>query len=156
MSLVTAGPLSPGTLEGLMRRLAIPLLLLLTTLSLGATLPPPASTLGFQGGWFAKDPKDGSCLYLRIDQERRSGGRVFSLQGTDTEATEWCEGESRMRGLAVLELDNHLATTVVWWCIPDQADIRKFEPNSLDYDTANDTITDSSGAVFHRQRLLIR
>ena len=139
-----------------MRRVVTIPLLLMTVLSLGASLPTASSSLGFQGVWFAKDPNDGSCLYLRIDRVRRSEGRVFSLQGTDTETTEWCEGESRMQGLGVLDPDSHLATTAVWWCIPDEVDTRYFEPDSLDYDASNDTVVDTSGAVFHRQRLLIR
>jgi len=139
-----------------MPRLIIIPPIVLAMLLLGASPPTLSSSHGFEGGWFAKGQSDGSCLYLRIVQKRHSAGHVFSLQGTDSDTSEWCVGESRMEGLGVLDAESHLVTTAVWWCNPDNEQMRYFEPNSLEYDSATDTLIDSTGAVFHRQRLLLK
>jgi hypothetical protein len=140
-----------------MRRLIIALTILLAVLLLGASLSPTSSSdTNFQGAWYAKDATDGSCRFFRITQERRSAGRVFSIRGTDSSLSELCQGTWRIQGLGVLDQESRLVTTSVWWCMPEAADLRYFEPDSLVYDSATDTISGSEGTVYHRQRLLIR
>jgi hypothetical protein len=44
----------------------------------------------------------------------------------------------------------------VRWCLSDEAEVLYFPSDSLRYDGEEDTITDSAGAVYHRQRFLAR
>ena len=140
-----------------MRRLVVVPVMFLAMSSLSLAFPPDDSpNLDFEGCWNAKDPSDGGRLTLHIVEESRSGGRVFSILGTDFEPGDWCEGESRMKALAVLSAESHLATSTVWWCLPDGADVVYFRSDSLHYDASDDTITNSIGAVYHRERFLAR
>jgi hypothetical protein len=140
-----------------MRRLAVvPVMLLAMALLPQDFLPDDAPNLDFEGCWNAKDPIDGGRLHLHIVEESRSGGRVFSILGADYEPGDWCEGESRMKALAVLSAESHLVTSTVWWCLPDGADVVYFRSDFLHYDASDDTITDSMGAVYHRERFLAR
>ena len=131
--------------------------ILLGALLLAMDVPTSATPrLRFEGCWNAKDPADGSHLHLRIVEESRSDGRVFLIQGRDNRSGEWCEGDSKTQELGVLTPGGDLATSTVRWCIADEAKILYFQTNSLRYDAEEDTITDSAGAVYHRQRLLAR
>ena len=140
-----------------MHRLAVVPVMLLAMLLLPPALPQDDSPdLGFEGCWNAKDPIDGGRHNLHIVEESGSGGRVFSILGTDYDPGDWCEGKSRMNALAVLSATSHLATSTVWWCLPDGADVVYFRSDSLHYDPSDDTITDSMGAIYHRERFLAR
>ncbi len=140
-----------------MPRRAFILAVLLATFVVAAAAPTaPTVSHGYQGAWYAKDLADGSCLHMRIAQTRRSADRVFSIYETDSDASDWCDGMSRMEGLGVLDDEGVLDTTAVHWCMPNADAVRYFQSDSLRYDPSADTITDSAGTLYQRERLLER
>ena len=138
------------------RRTFILAILFAAFLVAAAAHPALTASHGYQGAWYAKDPIDGSCLHMRIAQIGRSGERVFSIQEVDSDASDWCQGKSRQQGLGVLDHQGLLVTTAVHWCMPNANEVRYFQSGSFSYDPSADTITDSAGTVYQRERLLIR
>jgi hypothetical protein len=140
-----------------MNRLLVVLGALVPVLLLAADLPPvrlPSPSI--EGVWYAKDPRDGSCLHMQITKAPRSGERVYMLVGSDRSAPSWCPEGSRMQGIGVMQPEGLLLTSVVLWCMPDASELRYFHSDALRYDPQADTISDAEGVAFHRQVLLGR
>jgi hypothetical protein len=130
---------------------------LLPIVLLAADLPAVHSrSLGIEGIWNAKDPRDGSCLRLQVTKVARSGDRVYAITGSDRLAADWCPGGARMQGIGVLEPEGLLITSAVYWCNPTGPDPRYFRSDALRYDPESDTISSAAGASYHRQVLLRR
>jgi len=122
-------------------------------LLLAAAIPATASSRHpFRGNWKGTDTFDQSNMTLSIVEESRSGGQVFTIRGTDDRTGQWCGGPAKMQGLGVLDGDNSVALSLVWWCLPAGSTILYFLDDTLTYDPSTDTISDNSLTTFHRAR----
>lgn len=104
----------------------------------------------FIGNWKGIDQFDGSNLTLWIVEEANSGGKVFEVRGRDDQTGQWCGGPARSEAVGVLERENSVAVSFVWWCLPDGSSVIPFVEDTLSYDPVTDTITINDGTVFHR------
>jgi hypothetical protein len=136
-----------------MKRSVLIIVALCATLLLVAVLPVAASTRNrFRGNWRGIDAFDGSNLRLQIVEESRSGGKVFELRASDDRTGQWCGGPAQMRAIGVLEGENSIAVSMVWWCLPAGSNVLYFYPDTYSYDLSTDTITSTDGTVYQRGR----
>lgn len=133
-----------------MKRFTI-ILAFTAVLLLAAALPDGiTNSQPFIGNWKGIDPFDGSNLTLWIVGEARSGGQVFELRENDDRTGPWCSGPAEMRAVGVLEGENSIAASMVWWCLPAGSDVLYFISDTFNYDPVTDTITSTDGTVFYR------
>jgi hypothetical protein len=136
-----------------MKRFMTISLVISAVLLLALALPAGASTSHpFRGNWKGTDTYDQSNLTLWIVEEARSGGSVFEIRGHDDRTGPWCGGQAKMRGLGVLEDDSSIAVSMVWWCLPAGSNILYFLSDTLTYDSSTDTVSDTTGVIYSRQR----
>ena len=139
-----------------MKQLRIFMLLLPLAVLAADVHPTSTSDRRIEGAWYGKDPRDQSCLHLQITKVPRAEEKVYSLVGSDRDARSWCQGASRMQGIGVMQPDGLLIASLVFWCMPDAAELEYFHTDALRYDPATDTIDDDEGVTYHRQVLLSR
>ena len=136
-----------------MKRIKLSAVALSIALLLAAALPAAASSRHpFRGNWKGTDVFDGSNVVLWIVEESHSGGQVFGIRGTDDRTGQWCGKPAKMQALGVLEGENYIAVSMVWWCLPEGSNILYFLSDSLTYDPSTDTTTDGSGSIYYRTR----
>lgn len=104
----------------------------------------------FIGNWKGIDPADGSNLTLWIVEEANSGGKVFDIRGQDDRTGQWCGGPARSEAIGVLEGENSVSVSLIWWCLPNGSTVLYFYPDTLSYDPVAETITSNDGTVYHR------
>jgi hypothetical protein len=131
----------------------VTILALCAIVALVAVLPAAASSRNpFRGDWKGIDAFDGSNVRLQIVEQSRSGGQVFHLRARDDRTGPWCGPAAEMTGVAVLEGDNVLTASMVWWCLPEGSNILYFLPDTLIYDPSFDKITGADGTIYTRAR----
>jgi len=136
-----------------MKRSTLIILALCAMLLVAAVVPAAASTRHpFRGVWRGVDVWDESNITLRFVEESRSGGQVFDIRGHDDRTGDWCGGAAEVRAVGVLEDENVLAASIVWWCLPDGSNVVYFLPDHFSYDPSTDTLTTDDGSVYHRGR----
>jgi hypothetical protein len=129
-----------------------PLILLAVCVMLLLAAAPLAGRHPFRGLWRGTDVFDGSTITFRIIEEARSGGRVFTVNGSDDRTGPWCGGTGEMEAIGVLEGENSMAVSLVWWCLADPSSSFYFLSDTFVYDPAADTITTLDGSVYYRGR----
>ena len=132
----------------------VPTAVLIAALLLLATILPVSalSRNPFRGNWKGLDTWDDSNLTYQIVEEARTGGKVFEIRGHDDRTGGWCGGgPATLKAIGVLDAENHVVLSLVWNCLADHT-ILYFLSDDFTYDPATDTITDSTGGVFHRER----
>ena len=137
-----------------MKRYAI-LSFALSVAFLLATVLPAAATSKhpFRGNWKGLDTWDDSNITYRIVEEARSGGKVFEIRGTDDRTGGWCGGgPATLKAIGVLEEENYIVLSLVWTCLAADHNVLYFLSDTFTYDPSTDTITDSTGGIFHRER----
>jgi hypothetical protein len=55
-----------------------------------------------------------------------------------------------MKAVGVLEGENSIAVSMVWWCLPEGSNVLYFLSDTYIYDPFTDTITTNDGTIFHR------
>jgi len=136
-----------------MKRSVLIIVALCVTLLLVAVLPVAASTSHpFRGNWRGIDAFDQSNISLQIVEVSRAGGQVFDIRAHDDRTGPWCGGPAEMRGIGVLEGDNSVAVSMVWWCLPAGSNVIYFPGDTLTYEPSTDTITGADGTVYQRGR----
>ena len=103
----------------------------------------------FHGHWTGTDG-DGSKLTFTFDEQSRSGGRVYELKGTDDVCGACGGAPALMIGIGVLESENVIHSTEIWWGVPSGDPLFYFLEGNYTYDPGTDTITDGNGLVFER------
>jgi len=136
-----------------MKRSVLIIVALCVTLLFVAVLPVAASTSHpFRGNWRGIDAFDQSNITLQIVEVSRSGGQVLDIRVNDDRTGPWCGGPAEMRAIGVLEGDNSVAVSMVWWCLPAGSRVLYFYPDTLAYHPSTDTITSNDGTVYQRGR----
>jgi hypothetical protein len=129
---------------------------------LAAILPAAASSRHpFRGKWEGIDAFDDSNITLKIVEESRSGGQVFSIRARDDRTGDWCSGNgpAEMTAVGVLRGEDTIVVSLIWWCLPPGEGLYPYpdsdpalDPDVYTYDSSNDTITDRWETVYHRVR----
>jgi len=136
-----------------MKRSALIIVTLCATLLLAAVLPAAASSRHpFRGNWRGIDAWDGSNVTLQIVEESRSGGQVFDIRARDDRTGAWCGGPAEMTGIGVLQGENSVAVSMVWWCLPAGSNVLYFLSDTLTYHSSTDSITGDDGTIYQRGR----
>jgi len=118
--------------------------LLVLALPAAASSPHP-----FRGDWKAIDG-DGSNLSLSFVAQSRSGGRVFNIHGFDDSCTSCGGAPAGMEGVGVLDGENTINASFVWWTVPTGDPVLGLFDGSFTYDPDTNTVTDPDGIVYHR------
>lgn len=104
-----------------------------------------AAAGGFAGSWVATDTLDGSSLSLSI----RSGGTHYAVREVDA-AGSVCGGAPAAVAGAGTARGDTLFVSGTLTCMPGGNILRERIGISFSHSSANDTLTDNDGVVWHR------
>ena len=145
-----------------MPRLSFPVLTIAAALLLAAVLPVSASSRHpFRGSWKGTDGYDQSTIFLKIVEESRSHGVIFEISARDDRTGNWCStnGKAEMSAIGVLQDDYSMAVMYLWRCLPpgdglfpEAGSGPALEPDTYTYYPDSDTITDTWGTIYYRDR----
>ena len=133
-----------------MKRVTIIMIVIAATLLIAALPGGKPASHPFLGRWEGIDV-DGSNLTLWITLEARSGGQVLEIRAHDDRTGDWwCGGAAKGEAVAVLEAENFVRLSSVWWCLPAGSSLVYFYEDTLTYNPATDTLTGGDETVYHR------
>lgn len=94
--------------------------------------------------------RDGSQLTLSFHEQNKSGGRVYEIRGHDDVCSGCGGAPADMEGIGVLEDENTINASSVWWSVPTGDPVFYFLSGYFTYDPDTDTVTDPDGIVYQR------